>query len=201
MSRSLSPCPAEIQVERLVAEADHITLVVRVFRPVVPCPGCTQPSYRIHSYYERRLADLPWNGIPVEIRLRTRRFFCYAEDCAQRIFTERLPETTGTYARRTLRMEQALRWLALALGGKAGARTAQRLGLGGSGDTLLRHLRRMSLVLEPAPIAPRVLGMDAWAWRKGQRYGTILCDLERRCVVDLQPTPLPSGCAIMPHRK
>ena len=94
MSRSLSPCPAEVQVERLIAEADHITLVVRVFRPVAPCPECTRPSYRIHSYYERRLADLPWNGIPVKIRLRTRRFFCDTEDCAQRIFTERLPETT-----------------------------------------------------------------------------------------------------------
>ncbi len=187
MSRSLSPCPAEVQVERLIAEADHITLIVRVFRPVVPCPGCTRPSCRIHSYYERRLADLPWNGIPVEIRLRTRRFFCDAEDCAQHIFTERLPETTETYARRTLRMEQALRWLALALGGEAGARTAQRLGLGVSGETLLRHLRRMPLARKPVPIAPRVLGMDDWAWRKGQRYGTILCDLERRCVVDLLP--------------
>ncbi|MGD1078818.1 MAG: ISL3 family transposase [Candidatus Sulfotelmatobacter sp.] len=187
MSRSLSPCPAEVQVERLFAEADHITLVVRVFRPVVPCPGCTRLSCRIHSYYERRVADLPWNGIPVKIRLRTRRFFCDTENCAQRIFTERLPETAETYARRTVRMEQALRWLALALGGAAGSRTAQRLGLGVSGDTLLRHLRRMPLARKPAPIAPRVLGMDDWAWRKGQRYGTILCDLERRCVIDLLP--------------
>jgi transposase len=187
MSRSLSPCPAEVQVERLIAQADHITLVVRAVRRAVPCPGCAQPSSRIHSYYERRLADLPWNGIPVEFRLRTRRFFCDAEDCARQIFTERLPETTATYARRTLRMEQALRWLALALGGEAGARTAQRLGLGISGDTLLRHLRRMARVQKPAPVAPRVLGMDDWAWRKGQRYGTILCDLERRRVVDLLP--------------
>ena len=116
MSRSLSPCPAEVQVERLIAEADHITLVVRVFRPVAPCPECTRPSYRIHSYFEPRLAELPWNRIPVKIRLRTRRFFRDTEDCAQRIFTERLPETTEAYARRTLRMEQALRWLALALG-------------------------------------------------------------------------------------
>ncbi len=81
-----------------------------------PCPECTRPSYRIHSYFEPRLAELPWNRIPVKIRLRTRRFFRDTEDCAQRIFTERLPETTEAYARRTLRMEQALRWLALALG-------------------------------------------------------------------------------------
>jgi transposase len=131
--------------------------------------------------------DLPWNGVPVRIRLRTRRFFCNREACAHHIFTERLPETTATHARRTLRMEQALRWLGLALGGAAGARTAQRLGLAVSGDTLLRQLRRMSLAQKPTPIAPRVLGLDDWAWRKGQRYGTILCDLERRCVVDLLP--------------
>jgi transposase len=187
MSRSLSPCPAEVQVERLIAKADHIILVVRAVRRTVPCPGCAQPSSRIHSYYERRLADLPWNGVAVGIRLRTRRFFCDAEDCAHHIFTERLPETAASYARRTLRMEQALRWLGLALGGEAGARTAQRLGLGVSGDTLLRHLRRMWLAQKPAPVSIRVLGMDDWAWRKGQRYGTILCDLERRRVVDLLP--------------
>jgi transposase len=186
MNRSLSPCPAEVQVERLIAKADHIVLVVRAVRRAVACPGCAQPSSRIHSYYERRLADLPWNGVAVEIRLQTRRFFCDGEDCAYRIFTERLLETTATYARRTLRMEQALRWLALALGGEAGARTAERLGLVISGDTLLRHLRRMPLAHEPA-VAPRVLGIDDWAWRKGQRYGTILCDLERHCVVDLLP--------------
>jgi transposase len=141
MSQSLSPCPAEVQVERLLAKADHIVLTLRAVRGTVTCPSCAQPSSRIHSYYARRLADLPWNGVPVKIRLRTRRFFCDTQTCAHHIFTERLPETTATYARRTLRMEQALRWLGLALGGAAGARTAQRLGLVVSGDTLLRQLR------------------------------------------------------------
>lgn len=33
----------------------------------------------------------------------------------------------------------------------------------------------------------RVIGIDDWAWRMGQRYGTLICDLERHRVVDLLP--------------
>src|SRR5579884_3816178 len=184
MSRSLSPCPAEVEVKGLVAGAEGIALIVQAKRRAVACPECSRLCFRIHSYYERRLADLPWSGVPIEVRLRSRRFFCDESDCHRHIFTERLPETVARYSRRTLRLEQTLRWVGLALGVAAGARTAQRLGLSVSGTTLLRNLRRTSL--EPRrDRAPRYLGLDDWAWRKGQRYGTILCDLEKGRVVDL----------------
>jgi transposase len=78
-----------------------------------------------------------------------------------------------------------LDWITLALGGEAGARLAQRLGLLVAGSTLLRQVRRRAK--PPTDIAPRVLGIDDWAWRKRHRYGTILCDLERRKVIDLLP--------------
>src|SRR5947208_2497703 len=53
-----------------------------------------------------------------------------------------------------------------------------------SRDTLLRRLKGAA---PAADGAPRVLGVDDWAKRKGQQYGTILVDLERRCVIDLLP--------------
>ena len=31
----------------------------------------------------------------------------------------------------------------------------------------------------------RILGVDDWAWKKGQTYGTILVDLEKRCPIEL----------------
>jgi transposase len=53
-----------------------------------------------------------------------------------------------------------------------------------SPDTLLRRVK--SLKNEPAP-PPRIVGIDDWAWRKGQLYGTIVVDLERGDVIDLLP--------------
>ncbi len=51
-------------------------------------------------------------------------------------------------------------------------------------DTLLRLLRRLPNVpFEP----PRVVSVDDWAWRRGSRYGTIICDLERHRRLDVLP--------------
>ena len=75
--------------------------------------------------------------------------------------------------------------MTLALGGRAGARLAHKLGLLASRPTLLRTLRKRARLQADRPL--RVLGLDEWAWKKGHRYGTILCDLEQGRVVDLLP--------------
>lgn len=102
-----------------------------------------------------------------------------------RIFAERLPAAAGPHAQRTARLGSLQHHIGLALGGKAGARLAERIGTPVSGATLLRLVRRGAPATPST--APRVLGMDDWAWKRGQRYGTVLVDLERRAVVDLRP--------------
>ena len=73
----------------------------------------------------------------------------------------------------------------MALGGSAGSRLAEQLGILTNGSTLLRGLRKETSASSSQPL--RVVGIDDWAWRKGQRYGTIFCDLERGKVIDLLP--------------
>jgi transposase len=51
-----------------------------------------------------------------------------------------------------------------------------------SAPTLLRRLRAVAC---PPPKSVRILGVDDWAWKKGQTYGTILVDLEKRCPIEL----------------
>jgi transposase len=56
-------------------------------------------------------------------------------------------------------------------------------------DTMLRTLRRRAAT-DQVPV--QVIGIDEWAWRRRQRYGTLICDLERRRVVDLLPDREPA---------
>lgn len=182
MVMSLLPEAARLHLEQVIASAQDLTLVLRTTATAAACPLCGQRSRRVHSRYVRTMADLPWQGVVVRLRLVTRRFRCTRTACRRRIFTERLPDLVARHGRRTNRLREAQRWIGLALGAEAGARLLARLAMGASPDTLLRLIRQASA---PAPPTPRVLGVDDWAWRKGQKYGTILCDLERRAPVDL----------------
>jgi transposase len=60
------------------------------------------------------------------------------------------------------------------------------MALPASDNTVLRRLKAKSGVEHP-DLKIRVLGADEWAWRKRQRYGTILMDLEKKQVIDLLP--------------
>lgn len=149
------------------------------------CPDCGRLSHRVQSRYIRRPLDLPLGGCRAVLAIMARRFWCDTAVCRRRIFCEQFDHGVLTrYARRTQRLETIVHHLGLALGGRPGAAFATRLMMPVSKDTLLRAVRRRAV---DQTDELHVIGIDDFAFRRGQSYGTIICDLERRKPVTLLP--------------
>lgn len=185
MARDISLAPAGLAVERLETTSDKIIIFGRPRSETAICPCCGNASKSVHSGYQRCLSDLPSGGRAVQIKIRVRRFRCNRHDCSRRVFAERLePTLTTPFSRRTGRLEGIVHHLGLALGGRPGQSFARRLVIPVSKDTLLRVVRQRTA--QPTS-TPKVVGIDDWAWKRGHRYGTIICDLEQRRIVDILP--------------
>jgi transposase len=146
------------------------------------CPSCRRQATRRHSFYVRRLQDLPVQGTIVELQVSMTRWRCCNQLCDRRTFAAQADQVIKPYARQTGRVAELARLIGYAVGGRPAERLMRRLGMPQGDDWILRNLKRHA-ALPSKPL--RVVGIDDWSWLKGTRYGTIVVDLERREVVDV----------------
>jgi hypothetical protein len=80
----------------------------------------------------------------VVLRLQARRFRCLNPTCSRQVFDESLADAVRPFARRTERLGELQYQLALALGGEAGMRLAERLAMPSSAEGAINrsHPRR-----------------------------------------------------------
>jgi transposase len=180
--KELFPKPNDLTL-RNVVQTEAGWIVEAEGSSTAACPLCGVASHSRHSRYRRQLRDLPLQGTSVTIRLRLGRWRCRSPGCVRRIFTERVAGVFVPHAQQTNRLGEIRILVGRALGGRPGQRLLNRLGMQTGRHTLLRQVTRAARAALPGAI--RVVGVDDWAWSKGQSFGTILVDLERGEVVDL----------------
>jgi transposase len=110
----LLPDATHVQLETCSLDQAQsiVTLTLQTRQRRVACPTCGRRAKRVHSRYERTLADLPWGAYAVSIRLKIRRLFCDNAQCKRHIFAERVPGVAAPWARGV----DPVRWTVCRLG-------------------------------------------------------------------------------------
>jgi len=165
-------------------ESARLTFQYERITRSAPCPLCGAVAHRIHSHYQRRVWDMPIEMTSVVLLLQVRKWYCDNAQCPRKIFTERLPHVTMPHGRYTHHLRQVLAQLGQEHGGASGARSGRIVGVQVTERTILRLLHAQPL---PEVPPPRIIGLDDWAWKRRQRYGAIVVDLERATPIALLP--------------
>jgi len=159
-----------------------LSIKIKSIQPTSCCPNCHVSTSKVHSYYFRKIKDLPAFENGVIITLQARKFYCCHPECILKVFTERFEKHFSPYRRGTYRLERLFLSAVLESSAKSAERLIRKMGVFVSDTTLLRIVDREPL---PATYAPKILGVDDWAWKKRDKYGTVLVDLTNRKIIDL----------------
>lgn len=178
------PLPEGLTIDHVQQSDSQLTVVVIATSASAPCPGCGRFSEHVHSRYQRTVKDLPCGGRCVALRLCVRKFFCLTLTCQRKVFAERLPTLVQPWARVTNRLMEALKALGLAASAEVSERLAPQLGMMVKAPTLLCYLR---CIPPPSQRLVQKIGIDDFALKRGDCYGTILVNLETGKPLDLLP--------------
>lgn len=176
------PLPEGMIIGQVDLTGTQLTVEVISTQSFACCPGCGSPSDHVHCQYQRTVYDVPCGGRSVVLRLCVRKFACWTEACPRKVFAERLPDLVQPWARVSNRLLSELKALGLSASAEVSERLAPQLGMQVKAPTLLRYLRTI-----PSPPDPfvRVVGIDDFAVKRGDCYGTILVNLETGKPLDL----------------
>ena len=180
--------PSDLEITACSYQEGVLCVSLLSTQPTSRCPLCGSLATRIHSRYQRRLADLPSTGQPVRFLLAVRKFFCGVPSCPRKIFAERLVPFVAPWARVTARLFQLVQIIGLATGGRLGVRVTDRMGIQTSRFTILRRI--MALPTEPVEQVLE-LGIDDFCATRIVAYVAVRT-LERRILPGvLPPSALP----------
>ena len=177
--------PEYMKIDNVENTDSCIRITMRSITETAICPVCRHESSEHRSFaYKRNIQDLPVLGKPVHLDIAARMYACTNDACQVIIFNEHLRDFVGIRRQMTERCEAFVMALALNTSCEATSVLCKRFGINISGDTVIRTLLRN---IREEPYIGESIGVDDWAYRKGQSYGTLICDTQTGKPIALLP--------------
>jgi Transposase and inactivated derivatives len=175
--------PESLQIIKIEEESKQIKITMKSRKHSHNCPLCGQEAQIYHATYMRSVQDLPIFQKNVILHIKAYDYYCANEDCEGVSFAEDYEDFIGRSDRMTERLENFIQTLALETNCEGAAVICKELGIRTSGDTIIRILRKQADI--PAAKCGEVIGVDDFAYRKGQTYCTVICDGKTRHPIDI----------------
>jgi transposase len=166
--------PESLQIIKIDDTPQQITITLRSRKHNHECLKCGEEAQTYHATYMRSVQDLPIFQKNVRLQIKAYDYYCQNKDCEVVSFAESYDGFIGRSDRMTDRLENFIRTLALETNCEGAAAICKELGIRTSGDTIIRIL--LKLCDAPAAQCGEVIGVDDFAYRKGQTYCTVICD-------------------------
>ncbi|HYU74036.1 MAG TPA: transposase family protein [Ktedonobacteraceae bacterium] len=100
--------PFPLGIDTIELHDQTVVVSLHATSSTAACPRCGTAGSRVHSRYQRTLADVAFGGRCLVLKLLVRKWICREASCPQRIFAERFPKLVQRYARMTDRLIEAL---------------------------------------------------------------------------------------------
>jgi len=167
--------PADIEIKSIEESSSRIILNMWSKKHECICHKCGVEAINYHSTYKRTVQDLPILGKNVVLKIRAYEYWCENPECEQKIVAEDYNGFIGRYDRMTERCVALIKTIAYETSCEGAAYICSHMGIKISGYTIIRVLIK-DADNNPAEKCGEDIGVDDFAYKKGQTYCTIVCD-------------------------
>lgn len=180
--------PDSLKIIKVSVEEDKIIIEMKSQKHSHECRKCEREMTKYHATYPRTVQDLPILGKQVVLKIRSYNYYCDNNECEVKSFVEDYESFIGKSKRMTYRCEELVKTIALETSCEGASAICKKLGIRISGDTIINMLKNESAGKATFyEVNPGItsIGIDDFAYKKGQSYCTIICDGERHRPIEV----------------